>query len=131
MFLKTRSMTFGLASVLFLAGCVDYDKEGNVDQEATRQMNESFRASMEAMAQATVAGVQAYQESRRQPAQPCARCGGSGFVFCTYCQGAGGFACMACGGRGFAYGFACASCGGRGGFSCAACAGSGRVPCPH
>lgn len=131
MLLKIVPLIVCWSFVLFVAGCVVYDKEGNVDHEATREMNESLRAGMEAAAQATVAGVQAYQQARMGPPRTCARCGGTGFFFCTYCQGAGGFACMACGGRGFSFGFACASCGGRGGFPCAACGGSGRLPCPH
>ena len=131
MLLKTLLLIVCWSFLLFVSGCVVYDKEGNVDHEATREMNESFRASMQAVAQAAAVSVQAYQESRTRPASPCARCRGTGFVSCTYCQGAGGFACMSCGGRGFAYGFACANCGGRGGFPCAACGGSGRVPCPH
>jgi len=134
---KLLSLLFGF--LCFLVGCVVYDKEGNVDQEATKQLNESYQKTAETIgqfAQSAAQGYQAYrqgspQQQPQQQQQICPYCRNTFALLCPQCQGMRGFSCAACGGRGNVYGLMCAACYGRGGFPCASCAGAGTVPCPY
>lgn len=122
-----RPLAGGLLLLLALAGagCVVYDKEGNIDKEATRELNETWRAGMQATAEAAAAGAQAWADAEGG-AQPMPA-GGQQWVPCPACRGAGGIPCPYCRGAGHYFGTICGACGGAGGVPCQNCGGSGRI----
>jgi DnaJ-class molecular chaperone len=118
-----------LLALPFLSACVVYDKDGNVDPGATREVNESLRAGFEASAQALSAGAEAWQAY--EVARRCGYCQGSGVVVCGYCQGHGRVRCNYCGGSGHLFGAWCGACRAYGAFQCPRCGGAGRFQCHH
>jgi hypothetical protein len=146
-----------IAVLVVVSGCVVYDKEGNVDREATDKLNQTIVQSIDAAGKGVAAGLQASQQGTNngygnpapvgsqgqayagqgqgygtapQP-QVCPRCFGTGRYACPQCGGFGRFACQACGGAGNYFGQFCFSCAGQGGFACTACGGFGALPCYH
>ena len=125
---RAGSVVFAFACILlFTESCVVYDKEGNVDQQATQDLNQTISQSVSAVAEGAAYTGAAFLRARedRKRAERCSICGGSGVRACPNCAGQGFFWCSRCRGRG------CFACAGYGRFTCNTCRGSGRVQCTH
>lgn len=84
-----RIATMTLAALLAwpLAGCVVYDKNGEIDHEASRQVNQSIMEGFGAAAQAAAAGVEAWAEYERARTRPQPHyCTGSPYSYCAACH---------------------------------------------
>lgn len=149
-----------MCALVLFTGCVVYDKEGKIDHEATKSVNDTIAGSIRAVGEGAATGFQAYQQAQQpagapvypvqngtaqnadyggayaggyapQPAAVCPRCGNTGYTRCPQCGGFGRFACPTCGGTGYFFGQYCGGCGGSGALICSYCSGSGAVQCFH
>ncbi len=111
-----------LVMLCLLAGCVVYNKEGEVDQEATatvtKSVTDSVTAFSNAAAGAASALLKADQEARSNKSSErwikCPACKGRGYIICKFCRGRG-----------------CFRCSGRGRFPCTRCKGTKWVRRTH
>ena len=129
-----------LFALLPLPACVVRTPTGEVDQEATRQVNQNiadtFKVILETGAAAARARMEYEAEKKRLEAEKekrkaCPVCHGTGAVACPDCGGRGWFPCSFCRGRGRTPFGPCPHCRGTGKVGCRRCGGKGLVPCPR